>query len=247
VEALPLLKFDPQNFLSKIGTGKTITVFKKNQIVFEQGDHADSIFYIQKGRIKLSVRSHQGKDAVVGIMGAGQFFGEACLNGQKLRISTNVAMETCVVTAITKAVMIATLHKELSFSKLFVAHLLTRNRRAEADLIDQHFNSIERRLARRLLLLANFGKDGPSQAINPNVSQGMLAEMIGTTRSRVSFFMNKFRKLGLITYNGHIEVNTSLLNAMLYDQPHEQERQGGGLRRTINGNRRPRLATARSE
>jgi CRP/FNR family transcriptional regulator, cyclic AMP receptor protein len=165
---------------------------------------------------------------VVGILGPGQFFGEGCLNGHKLRISTTTAMENCVITAITKTAMIATLHDEPQFSEMFMAYLLTRNSRIEEDLIDQLFNSSERRLARLLLLLANFGKESGPQPINPAISQETLAEMIGTTRSRVSFFMNKFRKLGLIDYNGHIEVHNSLLSAVLHDKPQLKLDEGGG-------------------
>jgi CRP/FNR family cyclic AMP-dependent transcriptional regulator len=215
--------FDAQIFLAKMGHGKTILEFDKGQNVFEQGDAADTVYYIQKGRIKLTVLSDQGKEAVVGILEPGQFFGEGCLNGHKLRISTTTAMENCLVTAIAKPAMIAALHDEPTFSELFMAYLLTRNSRIEEDLIDQLFNSSERRLARMLLLLANFGKEGSPQPISPHVSQETLAEMIGTTRSRVSFFMNKFRKLGLISYNGHIEVNSSLLSAVLHDRPQLQE------------------------
>ena len=215
--------FDAQIFLAKMGHGKTILEFDKGQNVFEQGDAADTVYYIQKGSIKLTVLSDQGKEAVVGILEPGQFFGEGCLNGHKLRISTTTAMENCIVTAITKPAMIAALHDEPTFSELFMAYLLTRNSRIEEDLIDQLFNSSERRLARMLLLLANFGKEGSPQPISPHVSQETLAEMIGTTRSRVSFFMNKFRKLGLISYNGHIEVNSSLLSAVLHDRPQLQE------------------------
>jgi CRP/FNR family transcriptional regulator, cyclic AMP receptor protein len=215
--------FDAQVFLAKMGAGKAILEFDKDENVFEQGDVADTIYYIQKGRIKLTVLSDQGKEAVVGILEPGQFFGEGCLNGHKLRISTTTAMETCLVTAITKPAMIAALHDEPAFSELFMAYLLTRNSRIEEDLIDQLFNSSERRLARKLLLLANFGKEGSPQPISPHVSQETLAEMIGTTRSRVSFFMNKFRKLGLINYNGHIEVNSSLLSAVLHDKPQLNE------------------------
>ena len=159
---------------------------------------------------------------MVGILGPGQFFGEGCMNGHKVRISTTTAMENCVITAITKTAMIAMLHDEPEFSEMFMAYLLTRNSRIEADLIDQLFNSSERRLARLLLLLANFGKEGGPQPINPAIRQDTLAEMIGTTRSRVSFFMNKFRRLGLINYNGHIEVHSSLLNAVLHDKPQLQ-------------------------
>ena len=215
--------FDARVFLAKMGAGKTILEFDKGQNVFEQGDLAETIYYIQKGRIKLTVLSDQGKEAVVGILEPGQFFGEGCLNGHKLRISTTTAMEHCIITAITKPAMIAALHDEPAFSELFMTYLLTRNSRIEEDLIDQLFNSSERRLARMLLLLANFGKEGSPQPISPHVSQETLAEMIGTTRSRVSFFMNKFRKLGLISYNGHIEVNSSLLTAVLHDRPQLKE------------------------
>ncbi|MGA2993601.1 Crp/Fnr family transcriptional regulator [Bradyrhizobium sp.] len=211
--------FDAQAFLAKVGEGKNILQFKKGQNVFMQGDRADTVFYIQKGRIKLTVLSDQGKEAAVGILGPGQFFGEGCLNGQKQRIATTTAIENCVITAITKTAMIATLHDQPQFSEMFMAYLLTRNRRIEEDLIDQLFNSSERRLARLLLLLANFGKEGGPQPINPTIGQETLADMIGTTRSRVSFFMNKFRKLGLIDYNGHIEVHNSLLSAVLHEKP----------------------------
>ncbi len=215
--------FDARVFLAKMGAGKTILEFNKGQNVFEQGDVAETVYYIQQGRIKLTVLSDQGKEAVVGILEPGQFFGEGCMNGHKLRISTTTAMEHCLITAITKPTMIAALHDEPTFSELFMAYLLTRNSRIEEDLIDQLFNSSERRLARLLLLLANFGKEGSPQPISPHVSQETLAEMIGTTRSRVSFFMNKFRKLGLINYNGHIEVNSSLLTAVLHDKPQLRE------------------------
>jgi len=215
--------FDVLVFLAKMGAGKTILEFDKGQNVFAQGDVAETVYYIQKGRIKLTVLSDQGKEAVVGIMEPGQFFGEGCLNGHRLRISTTTAMEHCIITAITKPAMIAALHDEPAFSELFMTYLLTRNSRIEEDLIDQLFNSSERRLARMLLLLANFGKEGSPQPINPHVSQETLAEMIGTTRSRVSFFMNKFRKLGLISYNGHIEVNSALLTAVLHDRPQLKE------------------------
>ena len=210
--------FDPKVFLAKLGAGKTILEFHKNQNVFAQGEVADTIFYIQKGRVKLTVLSEQGKEAVVGILEPGQFFGEGCMNGHPLRIATTTAMEECVITSITKKAMIAVLHEEPTFSELFMAYLLTRNSRIEEDLIDQLFNSSERRLARLLLLLAHFGKEGSPQPISVDISQETLAEMIGTTRSRVSFFMNKFRKLGLISYNGKIEVHNSLLNAVLHEK-----------------------------
>src|SRR4051812_20650759 len=214
--------FDPKEFLAKVGEGKTILEFRNEEVVFAQGDVADTIFYIQKGRVKVVVISEQGREAVVGILGPGQFFGEGCMNGHSVRISTTTALEDCVITAITKSAMLATLHNRPAFSEMFMTYLLTRNSRIEEDLIDQLFNSSEKRLARLLLLLANFGKEGNPQPISPNISQETLAEMIGTTRSRVSFFMNKFRKLGLISYNGKIEVNSSLLNAVLYDKPEIQ-------------------------
>ena len=219
----PARAFDAQVFLAKVGEGKTIVEVRKNEHVFAQGDIADTVFYIQKGRIKLTVLSDHGKEAVVAILEPGQFFGEGCLNGHKLRIATTTAMEHCVITAIRKSAMIAALHDEPKFSELFMAYLLTRNSRIEEDLIDQLFNSSERRLARLLLLLANFGKEGNPQPISPNISQETLAEMIGTTRSRVSFFMNKFRKLGLINYNGHIEVHNALLSAVLHEKPQLKE------------------------
>jgi CRP/FNR family cyclic AMP-dependent transcriptional regulator len=211
--------FDPKMFLARVGEGKTILEYRKDQIVFAQGDVADTVFYIQKGRVKVVVISELGKEAVVGILEPGQFFGEGCMNGHSLRIATTTAMEASLVTAITKTAMLAMLHSEPKFSEMFMAYLLTRNSRIEEDLIDQLFNSSEKRLARMLLLLANFGKEGSPQLINPNISQETLAEMIGTTRSRVSYFMNKFRKLGFISYNGKIEVHNSLLNAVLYDKP----------------------------
>ena len=212
-------EFDPKAFLAKVGTGKTILKFGKHQHVFEQGDVADAVFYIQKGSVKLTVLSEQGKEAVVGIFEPGQFFGEGCLNGHPLRIATTTAMEECVITSITKEAMLAALRSKPKFSELFMAYLLTRNSRVEEDLIDQLFNSSEKRLARLLLLLAHFGKEGRPQPILLDMSQETLAEMIGTTRSRVSYFMNKFRKLGLISYNGKIEVHNSLLNAVLREKP----------------------------
>jgi CRP/FNR family cyclic AMP-dependent transcriptional regulator len=212
-------EFDPLAFLARVGTGKTILKIRRNQHVFKQGDPADTVFYIQEGKVKLTVVSEQGKEAVVGILEPGQFFGEGCLNGHTLRIATTTAMEACVITSITKEAMIAALRSEPKFSELFMAYLLTRNSRVEEDLIDQLFNSSEKRLARLLLLLAHFGTEGVPQPILLDISQETLAEMIGTTRSRVSYFMNKFRKLGFISYNGKIEVNNSLLNAVLHDKP----------------------------
>jgi CRP/FNR family cyclic AMP-dependent transcriptional regulator len=211
--------FDPRVFLAKVGAGKTVQEYRKNQIIFAQGEVANSVFYIQKGRVKLTVISEQGKEAVVGILETEQFFGEGCLHGHPLRVATTMAMEDSVITSITKGAMIAVLHDEPKFSELFMAYLLARNSRIEEDLVDQLFNSSEKRLARLLLLLANFGKDGPPQPVLAEISQETLAEMIGTTRSRVSFFMNKFRKLGFIDYNGKIEVHNSLLNAVLHDKP----------------------------
>ena len=211
--------FDPKLFLAKVGAGKTILEFHKNQEIFAQGDVADAVFYIQNGKVKLTVVSDHGKEAVVAILEPGQFFGEGCLNGHALRLATTVAMEKCLITSITKQAMISLLHAEPTFSELFMTYLLARNSRIEEDLVDQLFNSSEKRLARLLLLLAHFGKDGSPQPINPSISQETLAEMIGTTRSRVSFFMNKFRKLGLISYNGKIEVHNSLLSAVLHDKP----------------------------
>jgi CRP/FNR family transcriptional regulator, cyclic AMP receptor protein len=215
--------FDPKIFLAKVGAGKQVLEFHKNQQVFAQGDVADAVFYIQKGRVKLTVLSEHGKEAVVSILESGQFFGEGCMNGHPLRIATTTAIENCVITSIAKAAMIATLHDEPKFSEMFIAYLLTRNGRIEEDLIDQLFNSSERRLARLLLLLANFGKEGNPRPISPNISQETLAEMIGTTRSRVSHFMNKFRKLGLISYNGKIEVHSSLMDAVLREKPQIKE------------------------
>jgi CRP/FNR family cyclic AMP-dependent transcriptional regulator len=221
------LAFDAQVFLANLGDGKSVLQFQKGQRIFAQGDRADTVFYIQKGRVKLTVLSDRGKEAVIGILGPGQFFGEGCMNGHKLRISTTTAMEICLVTAITKTAMIAAMHEEPQFSEMFMAYLLTRNSRIEEDLIDQLFNSSEKRLARLLLLLANFGKEGNPQPISPNISQETLADMIGTTRPRVSFFMNKFRKLGLIDYNGHIEVHNSLLNAVLHEKPQLEQDESG--------------------
>jgi CRP/FNR family transcriptional regulator, cyclic AMP receptor protein len=217
------IAFNAQDFLAKVGAGKKILEFKKNDNVFTQGDAADTVFYIQSGKVKLTVISKQDKEAVVGFLGPGQFFGEGCMNGHPLRIATTTALEHCVITSITKQAMKTTLHEQPLFSELFVAYLLTRNSRIEEDLIDQLFNSSERRLARMLLLLSHFGKEGSPQPIVPNISQETLADMIGTTRSRVSHFMNKFRKLGLISYNGHIEVNSSLLDAVLHDRPELKE------------------------
>jgi CRP/FNR family transcriptional regulator, cyclic AMP receptor protein len=222
------ISFDPKKFLAKVGDGTTISEYRKGQLVFSQGDVADAVFYVQKGKIKLTVISEQGKEAVVGIIGAGQFFGEGCLNGHPLRVTTSTAIVECLVTRIAKGAMIATMHNEPQFSELFMTYLLTRNSRIEEDLIDQLFNSSEKRLARLLLLLANFGKDGRPEPIVGTFSQETLAEMIGTTRSRVSFFMNKFRKLGYIEYNGKLEIRNSLLNVVLYDKNEPKNAGNGG-------------------
>jgi CRP/FNR family transcriptional regulator, cyclic AMP receptor protein len=214
------LPFDPEAFLFNAGHGSTTSTFEEDKVVFSQGEAADSIFYINKGKLKLIVRSAQGKEAVVAILGPGDFFGEGCLAGQPRRMATAAAMTKCLITRMDKSAMIRVLHDAPDFSEKFMSHLLTRNIRVEADLVDQLFNSSEKRLARMLLILANFGKEGKPEPVIAKVSQEMLAEMIGTTRSRVSFFMNKFRKLGLIDYNGHLEVHSSLLNVVLHDDPH---------------------------
>jgi CRP/FNR family cyclic AMP-dependent transcriptional regulator len=192
---------------------------KSSQTVFPQGSAADAVFYIQKGKVKITVVSEQGKEAVIAILGPDEFCGEGCLTGQPRRMATAVAMTECEIMRLEKAAMIRVLHEEPAFSEMFVAHLLVRTIRIEEDLVDQLFNSSEKRLARALLLLANFGKDGRPERIIAKVSQETLAEMVGTTRSRVSHFMNKFRKLGFIDYNGHLEVHSSLLNVVLHDQP----------------------------
>jgi CRP/FNR family cyclic AMP-dependent transcriptional regulator len=210
--------FDPQAFLARVEAGKTRTELRRRQIVFSQGDPADAVFSIRKGRIELKVLSPQGKEAILATLGAGDFFGEGCLTGQPLRMATAAAATECTVMRIEKSAMIAVLRDEPVFSALFVAHLLTRNIRLEEDLVDQLFNSSEKRLARVLLLLANLGKDGKPAAVIAKISQESLAEMIGTTRSRVSFFMNKFRKLGFVAYNcGALSVHSSLLNVLLHD------------------------------
>jgi CRP/FNR family transcriptional regulator, cyclic AMP receptor protein len=211
--------FDPRAFLARAGTGKTIERYAKNQKIFSQGDTADTVFFIQEGKVKLTVLSELGKEAVVGIFAEGQFFGEACLEGAEIRTSTSQAMEECLITSISKPAMLGTLNAEPKFSEFFITYLLSRNSRIEDDLIDQLFNSSERRLARLLLLLADFGQEGGAAPVAVTLSQETLAEMIGTTRSRVSFFMNKFRKKGFISYNGKIEVHPSLLDAVLREKP----------------------------
>jgi CRP/FNR family transcriptional regulator, cyclic AMP receptor protein len=215
----PASTFEPDNFLATARCGQT-SEYRKDQEIFAQGEVADSVFYIQKGKIKITVVSEHGKEAVVGVLEAGQFFGEGCLYGPPLRTSTMNALERSEITAITRAVMISTLRSEPKFSAFFIEHLLNRNSRIEEDVIDQLFNSSEKRLARLLLLLANYGKEGRPPIVPVTFSQETLAEMIGTTRSRVSFFMNKFRRLGFISYfQGEIEVRHSLLDAVLHDKP----------------------------
>jgi CRP-like cAMP-binding protein len=211
--------FDPKAFLSKVNGGRTISQYRKNQVVYRQGEAADSVFYLQTGKAKVTVLSQQGKEAVVALLGKGDFFGEGCLTGQPLRLATVAALTECEVTRIPKAEIVSIIHKEPTFAELFISHLLARNSRVEEDLIDQLFNSSEKRLARTLLLLANFGKESEPEPVLARISQETLAEMVGTTRSRVSFFMNKFRKLGLIDYNGQIEVHRSLLNVVLHEKP----------------------------
>ncbi len=219
VAAKTLSQFDPKTFLSTVDGGRRITSFLKRQPIFVQGDPSDRVFYIQKGKIKLTVVSKSGKEATIGILNEGDFFGEGCLTGQPLRLCAATAMTDCSVLRIDKKSMMEVLHREQTFSDLFVAYLLTRNIRYEEDLVDQLFNSSEKRLARILLLLAHFGKEGVHETPIPSISQETLAEMIGTTRSRVSFFMNRFRKLGFIDYQGHedLRVHSSLLNIVLHD------------------------------
>jgi CRP/FNR family transcriptional regulator, cyclic AMP receptor protein len=210
--------FNPVSFLETSAKGRVISKHLKKQIIFKQGDAADSVFYIKSGKIKVTVLSKNGKEAVVAILGADEFLGEGCLIGQPKRLSTAEAMTDCVVMRVAKAELARTIRDQPAFSEMFVAHILTRNARVEEDLVDQLFNSTERRLARVLLLLANFGKAGKPEPIIAKISQETLAEMIGTTRSRVSHFMNKFRKLGFIDYNGHLEVHSSLLSIVLAEQ-----------------------------
>jgi CRP-like cAMP-binding protein len=211
--------FDPRVFLSKVDGGRAASEYKKDRVVYKQGDVADSVFYIRSGKAKVTVVSKQGKEAVVAFVGNDEFFGEGCLAGQALRLASVVALTDCMITRLTKVEITGAIHAQPAFAELFIAHLLARNSRVEEDLVDQLFNSSEKRLARTLLILANFGKEGEPEPILAKISQETLAEIVGTTRSRVSHFMNKFRKLGLITYNGHIEVHRSLLNVVLHDQP----------------------------
>jgi CRP/FNR family transcriptional regulator, cyclic AMP receptor protein len=210
--------FDPDTFLATIGEGRTIVPFQKKQTIFAQGSPADAVFYIQQGKVKLTVVSNNGKEATLGILSGGDFFGEGCLAGQALRMAAAAAMTDCDLLRIDKKAMMEILHREHALSDMFVAYLLTRNIRYEEDLVDQLFNSSEKRLARILLLLAHFGKAGAPETVVPKISQETLAEMIGTTRSRVSFFMNRFRTLGFIDYGASgLQVHSSLLNIVLHD------------------------------
>ena len=218
-KAKKLSKFDTKTFLSTIDGGRRIRTFSKKQAIFVQGDSSDAVFYIQKGKVRLTVVSKTGKEATIGILNEGDFFGEGCLVGQTLRLFSATAMIDCSVMQIAKKYMMEVLHREHAFSDMFVRYLLTRNIRYEEDLVDQLFNSSEKRLARILLLLAQFGKEGVPQTLIANINQQTLAEMVGTTRSRVSFFMNRFRKLGFIDYHGgdDLQVHSSLLNIVLHD------------------------------
>jgi CRP/FNR family cyclic AMP-dependent transcriptional regulator len=209
--------FDPQIFLATIGKGRKIVAVAKKEAIYTQGAACDAVFYIQKGKVRLTVLAKNGKEATIGILTPSDFFGEGGLAGQPLRMGSATAMTDCELMQIEKKAMMLALHQEHALSDLFTAYLLGRNIRYEADLVDQLFNSSEKRLARILLLLAHFGKDGTPEIVVPKISQETLAEMVGTTRSRVSFFMNRFRKLGFIRYNGHLEVHSSLLNIVLHD------------------------------
>ena len=206
-----------ESFLSKLSRGKTIVECGANRNIFQQGEPADSVFYLKQGKVKLSVTSQQGKEAIVGILNGGEFLGEGCLAGQPLRMSSATAMTDCTLARIEKPLMTRMLHERHEVSELFVMHLLSRNIRYEEDLVDQLFNSSEKRLARILLLLAHFGKEGRSEAVLPRVNQENLAQMVGTTRSRISHFMNKFRELGFIDYNGGLKVHSGLLSVVLHD------------------------------
>jgi len=216
--------FDVEVFLTNVDGGRSVSTYRKDQTVYAQGDLADAVYYIQEGKVKNTVVSEQGKEAVVALLGAGDFFGEGCLNGQTRRLATVSALTECAVMRIEKPAIVHVLHEEPKFAEMFVAYLLDRNSRIEEDLVDQLFNSSEKRLARVLLLMANFGKEGRPELVIPKISQETLAEIVGTTRSRVSSFMNKFRKLGFIKYNGTLEVHNSLLNVVLHDNPHLRAR-----------------------
>jgi CRP/FNR family cyclic AMP-dependent transcriptional regulator len=210
--------FDPKTFLAQAGLGRTMTSYPKNKVIFVQGEPSDAVFYIQKGRAKLTVLSTQGKEATIALLGEGDFMGEGCITSdQPLRVASATAVTHCLVLRIEKEAMLNVLHREHAFSDLFVAYLVGRYNQTQADLVDQLFNSAEKRLARTLLLLARFGKEGRSENVIPKISQETLAEMIGTTRARVNFFMNRFRQLGLIDYNGGLEVHSSLLDIVLHE------------------------------
>ena len=209
--------FDPKVFLAKVGKGRTISEYQKDQVIFLQGDPGNAIYYIHKGKVKLTVVSKTGKEAVIAMLGPGDFLGEGCLAGRPLCLATATAMSDCSIARLERVATIRVLHNEPAFSAMFLSYVLTRNMRIEEDLVDQLFNSSEKRLARVLLLLANFGKEGKPEPVIAKISQETLAEMIGTTRSRVSFFMNKFRKMGFIEYNGELHVHSSLLNIVLHD------------------------------
>jgi CRP/FNR family transcriptional regulator, cyclic AMP receptor protein len=211
------LLFDPQAFLAVMDGGRTIAEYARNKTVYTQGDVADSVFYIQSGKVKISVVSEHGKEAVVALLGAGVFFGEGCVAGQKLRLATATALEKSVIVRIAKSEIIRVIHDEPEFAELFISYLLARNARAEEDLVDQLFNSSEKRLARTLLLLARYGKKDKPGWVLPRISQEALAEMVGTTRSRVNVFMNKFRKLGFVEYNGSLKINPSLVTVVVHD------------------------------
>jgi CRP/FNR family transcriptional regulator, cyclic AMP receptor protein len=213
----PTAPFDVKKFLATSGRDHSIKKFAKGAVIFAQGEPADAIFFIKGGKVKITVLSTRGKEAVVGVLFVGQFFGEGALNGQQVRMSTATSMDDCTIVTLSRSLMLRTLNEQPRFSNFFIEHLLSRNLRIEEDLVDQLFNSSEKRLARILLLLANFGKEGKPQTVIPDITQSTLAEMIGTTRSRVSFFLNKFRKLGFIKYNGKLEVHSSLLNVVLHD------------------------------
>lgn len=211
--------FDPKAFLSKGGEGRTILRFRQAEVIYRQGDPAASVFYIRAGEAKLSVTSERGKEAVVAVLGPGDFFGEACLRGEGLRQTTATALTECAITCITRAETRRVIHEEPAFAEVFILHLLDRNSHFEEDLIDQLFNSSEKRLARMLLLLANFGGEGDPEPVLARISQETLAEMVGTTRSRINFFMNKFRRMGLIDYNHKIHVHRALLDMVLHEEP----------------------------
>jgi CRP/FNR family transcriptional regulator, cyclic AMP receptor protein len=215
-------KFNVNDFLATIGEGRTITEFTKKQIIYAQGAACDAVFYILEGKVILTVLATNGKEATIGILNEGAFFGEGFLAGQPLRMASATAMTDCQLMRIEREAMVLALHREHTLSDVFVAYLLGRNIRYEEDLVDQLFNSSEKRLARTLLLLAHFGKEGQPEKVIPKISQETLAEMVGTTRSRVNFFMNRFRKLGFIDYNGGLEVHSSLLNVVLHDSPRER-------------------------